>query len=183
MKNEMKIFIPFLCYCCSKGSIQISDRAFKKFNTINKKELINIDLVKDLFSENQSELFNPEKFWLTISNVFKLIHNSYTDIESQLVINAIKRIISLSAHEFNLPEFKFENITQLLISDYDKWFDFMDNLITNVMFMDAIIYVQYSKSREIAYCAVGLEDNTLVQVTEVMISQITDYWKIQHFKK
>jgi hypothetical protein len=179
MKNQIKILIPFICYCCSKGAIEKSDKAFEKFNKINKKTIINIDFVKNLFVENQSELLDPQKFWLTISSIFQEIEKSFDTEDSKLVINSIKRIISISAVEFNLPEIECEYSPQFLIADYDIWFDFLEILNNNIDFMNGIVLVKYSKSKHIAYCPAKIENKTILPITEVMISQIKDYWMNQ----
>jgi hypothetical protein len=180
MKNEMTIFIPYLCYCCSKGSIQKSDRAFEKFNA-NKKHFLKIDFVKKLFNEKYSELLNPDYFWIGINEIFNEVDNYFSKEDSKLVINSLKRLISLSAYEFNLPEFNHIYSTQLMISDFDIWLDFMDYLNSSIAFIDALVYVNHSKEKHKAFCLAGIENDKVFTYTEVMISQIDDYWKNQDF--
>lgn len=176
----MKIFIPFLCYCCSNGSIEKSDRAFEKFND-NKKHLLNVDHLKSLFNEKYTELLNPEYFWNGIKEIFNEVENYYSEEDSTLVINSVKRLISLSAHRFNLLVINHKYSTQLVISDFDIWLDFMDYLNSSIAFIDALVYVTYSKGKHKAFCLASIENDKLFPLTEVMISQIDDYWINQNF--
>ena len=171
----MKILIPFFCYCCSKRSTEKSDSAFESFNLSKDKLLFDLEFVKSLFSEKNQELNNPTTFWSSMKDLFLKIENQYPIEHSKLVINSIKRLISVSAKELHLPVIKCGNFNQLVISDYDIWSDFMDNLYFYIYAMDGMYYAKYSDT-EIAFVIGRRRINQLEQYTEVMISDIEDYW-------
>ena len=178
MEKQIKILIPYFCYCCSEGATEKSDNAFECFNLSKEKLLLDLDFVKSLFSEKNKELNNPNTFWRSIKDLFLKIENQYPNEHSKLVINSIKRLISVSAKELHLPQIKCGNFNQFVISDFDIWFDFLANLHFYIYTMDGMYYAKYSDSK-IAFVIGRRRINQLEQYTEVMISEIEDYWKNQ----
>ena len=69
-KQNVRVLIPFFCYCCVEGSTEVSDNALKMFNEKNPKHLINTEFIKTLFGDIEEQIKDPKEFWSLIRNVF-----------------------------------------------------------------------------------------------------------------
>jgi hypothetical protein len=172
MEKQINVVIPYFCYCCSKGAIKRSNQAHKKFSKAKSIKFSDVEFIKNLFNQKKRELYNPETFFNLIYDIFRDFENEYRR-ESWIYINSIKRLISLTAKELQLPEIKVKSTTFMVITDIEVWFDFLDRLHHYLSEIDGIYAVKYSKNKRVAFC--------LGNLTEVMISEIEDYWNQQSF--
>ena len=180
MENQIKILIPYFCYCCSEGAIKKSNQAHKKFSKAKLINFSDFEFVKNIFNQKKGNLYNPETFFELIYDIFQDFENEYRR-ESWIYINSIKRLISLTAKEMQLPEIKVKSTTFMVITDIEVWFDFLDRLHHYLSEIDGIYAVKYSNNTRIAFCLGSDDEVGLNNLTEVMISEIEDYWDQQSF--
>jgi hypothetical protein len=182
MENNVEILIPFFDYCGSKWASKNGELAFKKFNNSKKLDVLDVELIKHLFTQFKRELYNPDYFYDLILNIFLALDYEYEDF-STVFINSIKRLISIKAFELELPTIKIDSNTFFVINNFDDWFDFLDKLHRTIFEMDGIYFVMNNKKKHLVFCPASLDsNNNLRGLTEVMTTEINDYW-IQQFKR
>ncbi len=173
---DINVLIPQFCYCCAEGSNEISDIAFEKFISCNNPRFIDFTRARNILVNHFVTMLNPQFFFDTINLIFEEIRLEYKPKESKMIINSLKRIMSLVATGMTLNQIRLNNISNCVINDCDEWFDFVDSFKDIALRIDAIVYTRYSKKKHFAFCPIEFEENDFFAHAEVMMSQIPDYW-------
>jgi hypothetical protein len=180
VEKPITILIPYYCYCSSKGALKRGNEADEKFKKAKFLNFSDLGYAKNLFNQKKGELYNPETFIKSILTIFEDFEEEY-GVNSWIYINSFKRLISLTAKEMELPEIKINSRTFLEISELDVWFDFLHNLHQSISEIVGIYATRYFKNKRTAYCLVSETENGIEFLTEIMISDIKDYWDQQSF--
>jgi hypothetical protein len=180
---NVRVLIPFFCYCCVEGSNEVSDNALDQFNEKLQKNMINTDVIKILFGEIEEQIKDPKEFWSLIKSVFHEIEMACPKSLSKMIINSIKRLISLTAMNLS-PELESQKCmitTNLIIQDMNTYNQFIRNLYQEIEDSKKLVWVLYTKRKHKAFSLFKENDGEYIQQTEVMISQIDDYWNSTSF--
>ena len=174
--SDIYVFIPQFCYCSAKGSNELKVIADEIFNSNNETNLIYLTNVRDIFIQHYGSLINPKSFLNTIHLIFDKIRMVYSLNDASMIINSLKRLMSLITLRMSLERTYFNNAEHSLFNDYNEWFDFMNTFKNMTIEMDAIMYKVNSERNHFAFSPVQFEGNEAHLGTEVLSSQIPDYW-------
>jgi hypothetical protein len=180
MEEPIIIFIPYFCYNSSKGALKKRDQACEKIKKANSLDFLDIDFAKNLFKQKKGELYNQETFVESILAIFGELEGEY-GANSWIYINSFKRLISLKAKEMDLIKIIIHSTTFLAISNIDVWFDFVDNLYRSILEIDGIYGTTYFNKKRTAFCLASETEDGLDFYTEIMISDIKNYWDQKSF--
>jgi len=180
--NDLRILIPYFCYCCANGSYKVSDKAYEKFQSTQMKTAVSTDSVKSNFELFKEDILNPNEFWNTINQILHNLQNEYEKPISKMIINSIKRLISLTAKELNLNEQKSLITTNLIINNLSDYNLFIQNLYNSIESSTELVFLTYGKKKNKTFCLISETDEKVEPITEIMISQVHNYWNTKSFK-
>lgn len=179
--NPVQVLIPYFCYHCATGSEELSDYAFEQFNAIKAKKYLSSYVIKYEFKDIQERIQNPKEFWPSIMSILQNIENELCKELSYMLTNSIKRLISITANELNLEQRTCAITTNCIISDLETYQLFIQELYKKINSLEQIIFVYYDENY-IAFLPYTLENNSVVPLTEVMMSNVKDYWNTTSFQ-
>lgn len=180
--NSVEVLIPFFCYCCAPGSHKLSDVAYKKFVKSKHKVIIDTDIIKSEFEFVKGVIQNPSDFEKSINYILNKLESEYSKTESSILTNSIKRIISIIAKDMELDERSTKTTTNLVISNQETYKIFIQQVFEKIEFLDGVAYTVYGKG-QVAFCPFISENEYKIPITEVMISNVYDYWNTTSFRK
>ena len=180
--NSVEVLIPFFCYCCAPGSHKLSDVANKKFVKSKHKVIIDTDIIKSEFEFVKGVIQNPSDFEKSINYILNRLESEYTKTEASILSNSIKRIISIIAKDMELDERSSKTTTNLVISNHETYKIFIQQVLEKIECLFGVAYIIYGKG-QVAFCPIILENEYIIPITEVMISNVLDYWNTTSFRK
>jgi hypothetical protein len=180
--NSVEVLIPFFCYCCAPGSHKLSDVAYKKFVKSDHKVIINTEILKSEFDYVKDVIQNPSDFGTSINYILNKLKSEYSKTEASVLINSIKRIISIIAKDMELDERSTKTTTHLVISDHETYMIFIQQVLGKIECLAGVAYTVYGKG-QVAFCPFISENEYKIPITEVMISNVLDYWNTTSFRK
>lgn len=181
--QNVQVLIPFFCFCCAKGYKSVSNKGFHHFVANPMKTELSTEIVKLIFNRVQEKLQDPALFWDSIKEVFKELKGHFNETNSNLVINSIKRLISVTAFDLNLDERKSTTTTYLIIKTLDQYSEFIENLLFQINKSTGITFASINNDKNTAFCLISISEVRLDQLTEILISNVGDYWNTKSFKK
>jgi hypothetical protein len=110
------------------------------------------------------------------------LQNEYEKPISKMIINSIKRLISLTAKELNLNEQKSLITTNLIIDNLSDYNLFIQNLYNSIESSTELVFLTYGKKKNKTFCLISETDEKVEPITEIMISQVHNYWNTKSFK-
>jgi hypothetical protein len=181
--QNVRVLIPFFCFCCAKGYKSVSDKGFHHFVANPMKTELSTDIVKLSFNRVQEKIQDPSLFWDSIKEVFNDLKDHFNEKNSTMVINSIKRLISVTAFDLDLDERKSDITTHLIFKTLDQYLEFIGNLLFQINKSTGIIFASINNEKNTAFCLISTSEGRHDQLTEILISNVGDYWNTKSFKK
>ena len=182
-QNDLRILVPFFCYCCAKGSKYAIEKGDKKFIESQMKIELSSDFIKTCFKNVRTEIQNPLNFWNSINHVFQSIDNQYEESIAKMVINSIKRLISITAKDLNLNEKKCSITTSIIVENQNDFNLLIENIYQSIEESTCIVFAMTPRNKIMCFTMISELENHFKVLTDIMISQIEDYWNTTSFRK
>lgn len=186
---EKKFKIPLLNEVAIVGKGYYTDyhNGYKKGKKISAR--INLDYALDLFDNAIPGLIDPNTYMVRINEIQIELCEYYTTIESRMIVNLFKKIMS-SRISFFLKVDKSSNGVEILSYDNLKYWEYIiDDCIYDLYCVQYIDYFNYKESftyvTELLIIEYDDDMNETDSFTylEVMTDQIQDYWDFEIDKK
>ena len=186
---ETKFKIPLLNEVAIVGKGYYTDyhNGYKKGKKISAR--INLDYALDLFDNAIPGLIDPNTYMVRINEIQIELCEYYTTIESRMIVNLFKKIMS-SRISFFLKVDKSSNGVEILSYDNLKYWEYIiDDSIYDLYCVQYIDYFNYKESftyvTELHIIEYDDDMNETDSFTylEVMTDQIQDYWDFDIEKK
>ena len=187
METNFKIPLLNEVAIVGKGYYTDYHKGYRKGKKISAR--INLDYALDLFDNAIPGLIDPNTYMVRINEIQIELCEYYTTIESRMIVNLFKKIMS-SRISFFLKVDKSSNGVEILSYDNLKYWEYIiDDSIYDLYCVQYIDYFNYKESftyvTELHIIEYDDDMNETDSFTylEVMTDQIQDYWDFDIEKK
>jgi hypothetical protein len=160
---------------------------YKKGNKISAR--INLDYALDLFDNAVPSLIDPNTFMVRINEIQIELCEFYTTIESRMIVNLFKKIISSRLSSFLGVDIGSNGVEILSYDNLIYWEYIIDDSIYDLYCVEYIDYFNYKgvftyvTELHIIEYDDDMNETDSFTYLEVMTDQIQDYWDVDIEKK